>query len=175
MEIGVPMSQTIRVSNETYRRLEKHAVGFDTPSNVIEKILDHYEGVNSGVRNNETDALGDRERPIKEKRLYTNKEIQQKITAMARELSADELEVLCDGSESKKLFDINFPLFIKVPSTSNGAFKKAAVKTGDGVARWSWKNEFERTGYIYAVCTQWYPKNDVWVKDWLEQHSVGSK
>lgn len=41
------MSQVIRISNDLYKRLEKHAFGFDTPSNVIETILDIYEGVSS--------------------------------------------------------------------------------------------------------------------------------
>jgi hypothetical protein len=39
------MSQVIRISDDLYKRLESHASGFDTPSNVIETILDAYEGV----------------------------------------------------------------------------------------------------------------------------------
>lgn len=39
------MSQVIRISDELYNRLKKHASGFDTPSNVIETILNAYEGV----------------------------------------------------------------------------------------------------------------------------------
>ncbi len=39
------MSQVIRISDQLYKRLEAHTVGFDTPSNVIERILDAYEGV----------------------------------------------------------------------------------------------------------------------------------
>lgn len=38
------MSHVIRIPVEIYARLEKHAQGFDTPANVIEKLLDHYEG-----------------------------------------------------------------------------------------------------------------------------------
>lgn len=37
------MSQVIRIQEELYKRLEKYAHGFDTPANVIEKILDFYE------------------------------------------------------------------------------------------------------------------------------------
>lgn len=37
------MSQVIRISDEIYSRLESHAVGFDTPQNIIEKLLDFYE------------------------------------------------------------------------------------------------------------------------------------
>lgn len=39
------MSQVIRVPTDIYSRLEQHAKGFDTPANVIEKLLNHYEGV----------------------------------------------------------------------------------------------------------------------------------
>ena len=39
------MSQVVRVSAETYERLEKHAKGFDSPSNVIDKLLNHYDGI----------------------------------------------------------------------------------------------------------------------------------
>jgi len=37
------MSQVIRVPESLYNRLEEHAHGFDTPANVIEKILNFYE------------------------------------------------------------------------------------------------------------------------------------
>lgn len=39
------MSQVIRISDELYKRLAAYTVGFDTPSNVIERILNEYEGV----------------------------------------------------------------------------------------------------------------------------------
>lgn len=35
------MSTTIRISNHLYKRLESLAVGFDTPANVIERLLDN--------------------------------------------------------------------------------------------------------------------------------------
>jgi hypothetical protein len=38
----------IRLPSEVYKRLEKHATGFDTPLNVIVKLLDMVEGVESG-------------------------------------------------------------------------------------------------------------------------------
>lgn len=41
------MSQVIRISDELYKRLELHASGFDTPSNVIERVLNSYEGITS--------------------------------------------------------------------------------------------------------------------------------
>jgi hypothetical protein len=38
------MSEVIRISESTYSRLESLAKGFDTPGNVIERLLDLYEG-----------------------------------------------------------------------------------------------------------------------------------
>lgn len=37
------MSQVIRISDDLYERLKSHAEGFDTPANVIERILHTYE------------------------------------------------------------------------------------------------------------------------------------
>lgn len=37
------MSPVIRIPDSLYTRLEKHAVGFDSPANVIENILNFYE------------------------------------------------------------------------------------------------------------------------------------
>ncbi len=39
------MSQTIRVSSQVYSRLERHVRGFESPSKVIGRLLDHYEGI----------------------------------------------------------------------------------------------------------------------------------
>jgi hypothetical protein len=37
------MSQVIRISESTYKRLESLARGFDTPGNLIDRLLDFYE------------------------------------------------------------------------------------------------------------------------------------
>jgi len=37
------MSQVIRIPESLFRRLESHAIGFDTPAGVLERILDFYE------------------------------------------------------------------------------------------------------------------------------------
>lgn len=42
------MSRVIRISEALYRRLEAYASGFDTPSNVIERILNAHENVPPG-------------------------------------------------------------------------------------------------------------------------------
>ena len=46
------MSQVIRISSEIYSRLERHVQGFDTPSGVIERLLDYYEGIEPECSNN---------------------------------------------------------------------------------------------------------------------------
>jgi hypothetical protein len=38
------MSHVIRIPSDLFSRLEHHAQGFDTPANVIERLLNHYEG-----------------------------------------------------------------------------------------------------------------------------------
>ncbi len=46
------MGQVIRIPENLYRRLSFHAKGFETPANVIEKMLNFYEekkGVESTV------------------------------------------------------------------------------------------------------------------------------
>jgi hypothetical protein len=42
------MSPTIQLSAALYKRLEEHAQGFDTPENVIERLLNSHE-INSGA------------------------------------------------------------------------------------------------------------------------------
>lgn len=41
------MSQVVRIPANIYTRLAKHAKGFDTPINVIEMLLNHYEASSS--------------------------------------------------------------------------------------------------------------------------------
>jgi len=39
------MCPTINIPPDVYKRLESHAEGFDTPTNVIVKLLNHYEDI----------------------------------------------------------------------------------------------------------------------------------
>lgn len=39
------MCPVIRISDELYARLESHAVGFDTPAALIERLLDKCDGI----------------------------------------------------------------------------------------------------------------------------------
>ena len=101
------------------------------------------------------------------KRLFSNQEIQFKISEAAQRLSSRELEKLCSPLASKEIFNINFPLFIKSPKNISEASKKEAVKDSKGANRWTWKYEFEKDGFLYAITTQWYERNDIFVKQWL--------
>ncbi|MFC5194774.1 hypothetical protein ACFPH8_05485 [Bizionia hallyeonensis] len=106
---------------------------------------------------------------IKSKRIYSNSEIQEKISVSARKLSDTDLEKLCLKDYSKITFNINFPLFLKVPDHFTYAEKSIAVKDEGGMNRWTWKYEIKRNGYSYAISTQWYPRNDEFVQRWLRK------
>lgn len=59
------MSPVIRVPSNIYSRLERHAKGFDTPASVIEKLLNHYEGIDPSPSHEETDQVVPNDRDIK--------------------------------------------------------------------------------------------------------------
>jgi predicted CopG family antitoxin len=162
------MCPTIEVSDKVFSRLEKHVVGFDTPSNVINRLIDNYEKTQPSTKNKVKKSSDVKITP----RIFSNKEIQERISTIAETLSENELELLCDEQFSKDTFGISFPLFIKVNAIENQATKKDMVKTNDGVNRWTWKFEFIKSGFSYGICTQWYPKNDLAVKEWLDSHTV---
>lgn len=53
------MAPVIRLSDETYNRLKQYNVGFDTPAQVINRLLDQVEGVDSTEgKKSETDPEG---------------------------------------------------------------------------------------------------------------------
>ena len=104
-----------------------------------------------------------------EGRIFTNKEIQSQISKVAKNLPARELEVLCKLEPSKDIFKLNFPLFIRVSKNITPVLKLEAVKDSSGINRWTWRYEFEKENYIYAITTQWYEKNDLPVKQWLHK------
>ncbi|WP_369856430.1 hypothetical protein [Candidatus Thalassolituus haligoni] len=157
------MTVKIEVSLTLYQRLEALASGFDSPSNVIERLLDRHE--KSHCKSNCSDAVP--EGRSSGSRLFTNKEIQQRISLSAKNMPSEVLEAFCGDVSSKEQFGLSFPLFVRVPSTVDPSTKKALVKSKDGVSRWTWKYEFERDGYLYAICTQWYRKNDADVQKFL--------
>jgi hypothetical protein len=74
------MSQVIRVSDSTFNRLEKLAVGFDTPNNVIERLLDHY-GAEPHTEEVEDVKIGKLVRQYVEKILKQEGEIENLLSA----------------------------------------------------------------------------------------------
>ncbi len=104
------------------------------------------------------------------KRLFSNKEIEEKVSRVAKTISEDELEQLCSKEASKKLFNLDVSLFIKCSKNISEKLKRDAVKDEQGVNRWTWKFEFERNGFLYAITTQWYPRHDIRVNEWLLNH-----
>jgi len=102
-------------------------------------------------------------------RIYTNRDIQEKISLAAIKLSDVDLEKFCQKDDSKTIFDINSPLFVKVPDHYTHSQKMEAVKAVGGINRWIWKFEFKRNGFSYAISTQWYAKNDEYVQRWLHR------
>lgn len=159
-----PTVPTINISKPLFDRLANHAVAFDQPENVIERILEFYEAQKPHDHQAQRQASESAVHVV-----MTNKEIQQKIAAIAKTLPTSELDALCTKDHSKRIFDISFPLLVRVPSATGELEKREIVKVSD-VNRWTWKYEFERDGYSYAVCTQWYRRNDILVHQWLLKH-----
>lgn len=95
------MDKTIRIPNELYRRLESHASGFDTPSNVISRILDMHESVHG--------KPADRDDPAADRNLAT------------------ESSVATDTSERNTNIQLTIDLDIVYVSGSKERFKRALL------------------------------------------------
>jgi hypothetical protein len=106
----------------------------------------------------------------RKKRLFSNQEIQSRISKVAQKLSTNELKNYCEHNKSKELLDINFPLFKRIDTSASEALKRDAVKDAQGINRWTWKYEFEKDEFKYAITTQWYQRNDKYVEQWLIQY-----
>jgi phosphomevalonate kinase len=106
------------------------------------------------------------------KRIYTNREIQETIANVISKFSQSDLDKYCRQDYSKMVFDINFPLILKVPDYYTYTEKSEAVKDEGGMNRWTWKFEFRKNGYTYAITTQWYARHDEDVQRWLRKHSL---
>jgi len=51
------MNYSVKLPPDLYKRLEKYAEGFDTPVNVIERILNQYEGINEPLESSNLSKL----------------------------------------------------------------------------------------------------------------------
>jgi len=100
-------------------------------------------------------------------RIYSNTEIQEKISNALQNLTDADLDKFCRKSHSKVVFDIKTPLLLKVPTHFTEAEKAEAIKDEKGMDRYTWAYEFERNGFLYAIHTQWHARNDAAVQRWL--------
>lgn len=100
-------------------------------------------------------------------RIYNNTEIQELIVAKAIKFDNDELARYCREDYCKTKFDLNYSLFVKMPITSSQVELEASIKDHNGQNRWTWRYKFTVDNFVYAITTQWYDRNDEYVKKWL--------
>lgn len=105
------------------------------------------------------------------KRLYNNTEIQETIANIVCDFSQTDLDKYCRQDYCKIVFDINYALLLKVPEQFTEDQKADAVKDEGGYNRWTWKYQFNKNGFAYAISTQWYERNDEYVQKWLRRIS----
>ncbi|GAA4292693.1 hypothetical protein [Aestuariibaculum suncheonense] len=105
---------------------------------------------------------------------YNNKEVQIRISKAALNIPQEELDRLCDSAYSKNVFDNNYPILVRVPSSASHEIKNKVIRDHSDMARWTWKYQFERSGFVYAITTQWYNRNDEGVQKWLRKFEANN-
>ena len=102
------MEKQIAISTNLYKRLEAHAVGFDTPQDVMARILDYYES-NSGQTVNKVLLPHIDDKPIRslqlEINMIPNNELEFKKLMLERKLAWVKIFKL-DGTEDIKLWKV---------------------------------------------------------------------
>ena len=90
------MSQVIRITDELYERLKSHAEGFDTPANVVEKILNSYEANGFKPLHKKTDVIPSVSLEIsysgKSESVFKNELIKNKFAYITLYFSNGEIE-----------------------------------------------------------------------------------
>ena len=94
------MSPVIRISDNLYQRLEAYASGFDTPANVIETILNKYEGVPPSLQSSSN--------------LEQNRDIQKEI-----EKVKNKLELWAKPERQKNINARILNVFLKLKQSGN--------------------------------------------------------
>jgi len=141
--------------------------------NLVNNLRDLRNGPNIVEKLNAKSKSRDKSKSNNnDERLYTNTEIQIKISEKAQALSEDELNKLCDRDYSKAIFNNTNPIFVKVPQNASKEERQSAIKDHKNKNRWTVKYEFNKNNYSYFITTQWYPRNDVYVKNWLQRTST---
>lgn len=103
-------------------------------------------------------------------RIYNNTEIQELIVEKAMLMSNTELDRYCKQDYCKIKFDINYALFICADATLSQEKLDELILDDKGYNRWTWKYKFQVGSKVYAITTQWYDRNDEYVKKWLSQN-----
>ena len=100
-------------------------------------------------------------------RIYNNTEIQELIVQKAMFMSNSDLDRYCRQDYCKIKFDLNYALFIKADASLSQEKLDEMILDEKGYNRWTWKHKFQVGSFIYAITTQWYDRNDEYVKTWL--------
>jgi hypothetical protein len=157
--------KAIELTGVVFDRLARHARPFETPSDLIGRLLDDFE-------NNETrtqDALRTTAPATDELQALSNGEIQNRISRVLANMPKEDVDRFCDKNYSKQIFRLNLPLLIRVPLTAGLEARRVAVKD-KGINRWTWKYSFIKENDQYAISTQWFPSNHDAVRNWLSIH-----
>jgi hypothetical protein len=129
----------------------------------------HSKYDNKTLNNKQKPKIEKKEEKKLSNRIFTNSQIQKELSKKLKNFEQKELDKFCDLEYSKSIFKNNTPLLIKIKKDTPIERKKEIVRDGN-VNRWTWKYEFEKGNFIYAISTQWYPKNDEYVKKWIEEN-----
>jgi hypothetical protein len=54
-----------------------------------------------------------------------------------------------------------------MPASSSEEDFEASIKDHNEQSRWTWRYKFIVGDFAYAITTQWYVRNDEYVKRWL--------
>ena len=143
------MSPVIRISDELFARLESHAKGFDSPSNVIERILNSFEGEEAETYSNQ----------ISEGRDRTKYEFGDDVYGKAR-LVWEVVKQYVSDNRDVKVSDLS-DAFPKELQGTHGVFSLTEVAL-EIYERTGHKRHFIKEHEIIkvsdgsvAVCTQW--------------------
>ena len=114
------MSPVIRISDNLYQRLEAYASGFDTPANVIETILNKYEGVPSSPQSSSNLEQNRDIQKEKEKEIEIEKEIEK---------VKNKLELWAKPERQKNINARILNVFLKLKQSGNECVTEKDMQT----------------------------------------------
>lgn len=144
------MSPVIRVSDDLFARLESHAQGFDSPANVIERLLNSFEGIEDNAPTaGQSSKKRDKTKYLFEGEVYGKGRL---VLAIVKKFVADN---------KKTTFNELSEAFPKELQGSSGVFGK--IEAAQAIfERTDHKRHFIKPdetiklkGGAVAVCTEW--------------------